>query len=107
MKKQQRIETYLSKNALGYANRKTSTDIRVNCNLEAGGPTNEHVRDLIRDMILNYGSCIGSLMWEDGYWIIQNEDELTQVIQSLKNRSDGVIRRAEALRRNWENRNNG
>jgi hypothetical protein len=104
---QQRIDAYLSTNALGYSNRKTSTQIRVNCNLESGGPTNEHVRDLIRDMILNYGSCIGSLMWEDGYWIIQSEEELNQVTQSLENRADGVIRRAEALRRNWQNRNNG
>lgn len=104
---QQRISDYLTANALGYANRKTSTQIRINCDLVAGGPTNEHVRDLIREMILNQGCCIGSLMWEDGYWIIQTEQELEQVIQSLKNRADGVLRRAEALRNNWENRNNG
>lgn len=104
---QLRIEDYLSTNALGYANRKSSSEIRNNCNLEAGGPTNEHVRDLIRDMILNHGSCIGSLMWEDGYWIIQNEEELNRVKLSLENRADGVLRRAEALQLNWENRNNG
>jgi len=104
---QRRVDTYLSTNALGYANRKTSSEIRDNCRLESGGPTNEHVRDLIRDMILNHGCCIGSLMWEDGYWIIQSEEELNRVIQSLENRADGVIRRAEALRVNWQNRNNG
>lgn len=66
----QRIDTYLSTNALGYANRKTSSEIRTSYNLESGGPTNEHVRDLIRDMILKHGKCIGSLMWGDGFWII-------------------------------------
>lgn len=104
---QQVINNYLTANALGYANRKTSSQIRDNCSLEAGGPTNEHVRDLIRDMILNHGCCIGSLMWEDGYWIIQNEEELNRVIDSLESRADGVIRRADALRNNWQNRNNG
>jgi len=104
---QQRIDAYLSANALGYANRKTSSEIRDSCDLESGGPTNEHVRDLIRDMILNHGSCIGSIMWGDGFWIIQNEEELNQVVQSLQSRADGVLRRADALRRNWQNRNNG
>lgn len=104
---QLRIDNYLSQNSLGYANRKTSTEIRDNCNLEAGGPTNEHVRDLIRDMILNHSCCIGSLMWEDGYWIIQNEEELNKVIRSLESRAAGVIRRGDALRNNWQNRNNG
>ncbi|MCX6327578.1 MAG: hypothetical protein NT144_13160 [Bacteroidia bacterium] len=104
---QERISDYLSTSVSGYANQKTSTQIRINFNLDAGGPTNEHVRDLIRDMILNHGCCIGSLMWEDGYWIIQTEQELEQVIQRLENRADGVLRRAVALRTNWQNRNNG
>lgn len=104
---QQLINDYLTASALGYVNRKTSSQIRDNCRLAAGGPTNEHVRDLIRDMILNHGSCIGSVMWEDGYWIIQNEEELNRVIASLESRADGVIRRADALRNNWQNMNNG
>ena len=104
---QQRVDNYLTTSALGYPNRKTSSEIRANCGLEAGGPTNEHIRDLIRDMILNQGCCIGSIMWEDGYWIIQNEEELTRVIASLERRADGVIRRAVALRNNFQNRNNG
>ena len=102
-----RINDYLSANAIGYTNRKTSSEIRKNCRLESGGPTNEHVRDLIRDMILNHGAYIGSLMWGDGYWIIQSDEELDQVIQSLESRADGVLKRSNALRTNWENRNNG
>lgn len=73
--------------------------------LVSGGPTNEHIRDLIRDMILNHGSCIGSLMFKSGYWIINNQNELDQVVSSLENRANGVLERARALTRNWENRN--
>jgi hypothetical protein len=98
------IFDYLNANALGYQNRKSSTEIRVSLNLESGGVTNEHVRDLIRDMILNHGCCIGSLMWDSGYWIIQNEQELNQVCESLENRADSIRSRANALRINWQNR---
>lgn len=101
---QQAILDYLNQFALGYENRKSSTDIRIALNLESGGVTNEHVRDLIRDMILNHGICIGSLMWANGYWIIQNEQELNQVCQSLENRAESTIERANAIRRNWQNK---
>jgi hypothetical protein len=104
---QQRIDEYLNQQAIGYENRKTSTEIRENCGLESGGVTNEHVRDLIRDMILNHGRCIGSIMWHDGYWIIQTHDELEMATRSLEQRASGVLRRAEALRNNFANRNNG
>lgn len=104
---QQRIWDYLSQNAIGHALRKTSSEIRVSCGLESGGATNEHVRDLIRDMILEHNRCIGSIMWQDGYWIIQTEEELEMAVRSLEQRASGVLRRAEALRRNFENRNNG
>ena len=102
-----RISDYLNQNAIGYDNRKTSTEVRENCGLESGGATNEHVRDLIRDMILNHGSCIGSIMWHDGYWIIQTTEELEMATRSLEQRASGVLRRAEALRTNFTNRNNG
>ena len=104
---QRRIFDYLNANAIGYDNRKTSTDIRENCSLESGGVTNENVRDLIRDMILNHGSCIGSIMWHDGYWIIQTEEELGMATRSLEQRASGVLRRAEALRTNFLNHSNG
>jgi hypothetical protein len=46
-------------------------------------------------------------MWHDGYWIIQTEAELEMATKSLEQRASGVIRRAEALRANFNNRNNG
>lgn len=104
---QSAILSYLRENALGYDNRKTSTQIREELNLESGGVTNEHVRELIRDLILSHNACIGSLMWGNGYWIIQTEDELNRVCESLENRADAIKNRAAALRNNWNNRYNG
>lgn len=101
------ILDYLNTNALGFANRRSSTQIREDLNLESGGVTNEHVRDLIRDMIFNHNACIGSLMWQNGYWIIQTEDELNEVCESLENRADSIRSRATALRSNWNIQNNG
>ena len=60
---QQSIWNYLNQNAIGYENRKSSSEIRDVLNLESGGPKNEHVRDLIRDMIFNHGCLTGSLMF--------------------------------------------
>lgn len=102
---QRRVWDYLNQFAQGYENRKSSSEIRDALMLESGGPTNEHVRDLIRDMILNHNCCIGSKMYKSGYWIIINEEELIDVVTSLKNRASGVMERAEALERNWENGN--
>jgi hypothetical protein len=101
---QLRILEYLNQNAIGYNNRKSSLEIRDALNLESGGPTNEHVRSLIRDMIFNHGCLIGSLMFRKGYWIIVNEQELERVINHLNSRADGVRERANILQQNWDNR---
>lgn len=101
---QQSIWNYLIENAIGYENRKSSSEIRDALNLESGGPTNEHVRDLIRDMIFNHGCLIGSLMFRKGYWVIQDEHELNMVINHLNSRADGVRERATALQKNWNSR---
>lgn len=99
---QNRIFNYLNNYAKGYDQRKTSTEIKNACGLDSGGVTNEHVRDLIRDMILNHNCCIGSMMWVDGYWIIQTKGELDMVINSLKKRSEGLNRRIISLQNNFK-----
>ena len=101
---QLRIWDYLNNHALGYGNRKSSDEIRDELNLESGGPTNEHIRDLIRDMILHHNCCIGSKMYKSGYWVIISEEELQDVVTSLRNRANGVVERVKALERNWNNR---
>lgn len=101
------ILEYLRANALGYNNRKSSTQIREDLKLASGGVTNEHIRDLIRGLILNHNACIGSLMWKDGYWIIQSEEELEDVCRSLENRANSIKNRATALRNSWRKQQNG
>jgi len=102
---QRRIWNYLNQYARGHENHKSSDEIRDELNLESGGPTNEHIRDLIRGMILNHNCCIGSD--NSGYWVITNEGELNGVVTSLRDRANGVLERASALERNWENRDRG
>ena len=102
---QRTIFEYLNTHALGYSNRKSSTQIREELNLESGGATNEHVRDLIRDLISNHNACIGSD--DKGYWIIQTETELNSVCRSLENRADAIRNRATALRNSWRTQHNG
>jgi hypothetical protein len=101
---QQQIWQYLQNNAMGDSCRKTTSEIRDACSLESGGVTNEHIRDLVRDMILNHGCCIGSN--SNGCWIINSEEELNEVIDSLRDRANSINERAEALIQNWENREN-
>jgi len=45
-------------------------------------------------------------MWNIGYWIIQNEEELNQVCESLDSRAESIVEGDNALRNNWLNRNN-
>ena len=45
-------------------------------------------------------------MWNSGYWIIQDEEELDRVCESLENRANSIVERANALRENWQ-QNNG
>ncbi|MDR2084650.1 MAG: hypothetical protein LBP67_06620 [Bacteroidales bacterium] len=54
-------------------------------------------------MIFNHGCCIGSMMWSGGYWIINSEDELNEVVKSLYDRANSINERAKAIIENWEN----
>lgn len=101
---QSEIWEYLNTHAVGFENRKSSTEIRDTLHLNSGGPTNEHVRELIRDMVFNHGCLIGSLMYRKGYWIIQNPEELDMVIRHLNSRAHKVLERADALKGNWDDR---
>jgi len=101
---QNRIWQYLQNNAVGKNNKKTTSQIRDACFLASGGPTNEYVRELVRGMIIDHSCCIGSLMWSGGYWIINSENELNEVINSLQNRANSIHRRVDAIRRNWDER---
>jgi len=101
---QKRIWDYLSKNAVGIKNRKSSNEIRDTLKLRKGGPTNDHVRHLISDMVNNHECLIGSLTYEKGYWIIENTEELNKVIEHLNSRANSVRERGITLQKNWDSK---
>jgi hypothetical protein len=100
------VLNYLTENASGYDNRKSSEEIKQVCNLNAGGPTNDHIREIVRNLVNNHGCCIGSISWDRGYWIIETDAELKRVTDSLESRANKILDRAEILRTNWRNINN-
>ncbi len=102
---EQLVLDYLEESAQGVANKKTSDEIQQALNLPTGGRTNEYTRDIIRNLIINHNAVIGSD--SRGYWIIQDEEELQNVIDSLNSRAQEIRERATALQSNWESRNNG
>ena len=100
---QRQVLEYLTNNAQGFQNKKTSDEIRNALNLPIGGRTNEYTREIIRELIFEYNAVIGSD--NRGYWIIQSEQELQEVINSLNSRAEEITERARALQQNWNNRN--
>ena len=84
-KEQRAVLDYLNENDQGTDNIRTSDEIQQALNLPTGGRTNEYTRDIIRDLIINHNALIGSD--SRGYWIIQSEDELHSVIESLNSRA--------------------
>lgn len=67
------------------------------------GNTNEPTRALIADCILNHDYPIGSN--SQGYFLIDNQNELNEVVQSLQRRIQGIQNRIAALQRGWQRRN--
>jgi hypothetical protein len=65
------------------------------------GRTQEHIRDSVRSMIKDFGQLIGSesgFHHPNGYYIIQNRDEVISTIINLLRRSQSMLNRAESLR---------
>jgi hypothetical protein len=54
-----------------------------------------HVRELVSDMVNNYGLKIGSGC--NGFYMITNEEELNHTVRNLMSRATKIIARARAL----------
>jgi len=67
------------------------------------GHTQEPTRDLIRDAIVNHGIPIGSTT-QDGYFLIDTQEELDETTTTLEQRIDGLRNRIDGLRRGWQRR---
>lgn len=109
---QKAILKYLEKNALGVPNAKNSDTI-YNEMVQQGlpvieGRTQEHVRAAIRSMIKDHSQLIGTKSGfnpPNGYYMIQNKDEVISTIMDLVGRSKSMHDRIEALKEEWNHQN--
>ena len=86
----------------GAANARHASDLEDALELEEGH-TQEPTRDMIREAIISEEIPIGSTPAQ-GYFLINSDAELEQVVEGLQARVDGLQRRIEALRRGWRRR---
>jgi hypothetical protein len=85
----------------GAANAKNADIIENNLGLDSGR-TNEPTRQLITECIVNDKYPIGS--GSKGYFLIDSEEELRDVVRSLEGRIHGLKNRIDALREGWNKR---
>ncbi|GEM_PF-5144259 len=85
----------------GSQNYQNADDIGASLGLDAGR-TAEPTRELIREAILDESIPIGSNT--NGYFLIDSEDELKSVLQSLKSRIEGLQERIDSLEEGWQRR---
>ncbi|MBM4306292.1 MAG: hypothetical protein FJ123_06090 [Deltaproteobacteria bacterium] len=64
------------------------------------GHTQEPTRDLIRDAIVEHEIPIGSTP-QDGYFLIDSEEELYEAINNLQQRIEGLQNRIKGLNCGW------
>jgi hypothetical protein len=72
------------------------------------GRTQEHVRASVRSLIKDHGQLIGSNSGfgkQNGYFMITNKSEVVETIEDLRERSQGMLERAEALKQLWNSQN--
>ena len=86
----------------GAANARHAADIEAALEIEEGH-TQEPTRDLIREAIVSEKIPIGSTP-AHGYFLINSDAELEEVVEGLQARVHGLQRRIEALRHGWRRR---
>jgi hypothetical protein len=85
----------------GKTNSKHARKLEKNLGMDTG-PTQEQTRDFIRDAIINEEIPIGST--PQGFFLINTEDELIEVVKGLEGRINGLQKRIDALKSGWERR---
>ena len=85
----------------GAENAKNADIIEGDLGMDSGR-TNEPTRQLITECILNDKYPIGSA--STGYFLIDSEDELDDVVSSLEGRIQGLRNRIDALMEGWHRR---
>lgn len=82
----------------GAANAKNADTIERDLGMDSGR-TNEPTRQLITECIVNDKYPIGS--GSAGYFLIDSQDELDEVVRSLEGRIQGLRNRIDALKEGW------
>ena len=86
----------------GKVNSQHSDDLENTLDMDAGH-TQEPTRDLIRDAMVNHEMPIGSTP-QDGYFLIDTEEELDEAVNNLQQRIVGLQNRINGLRCGWQRR---
>jgi hypothetical protein len=85
----------------GAQNAKNADILEADLGMDSGR-TNEPTRQLITECILNDKYPIGS--GNKGFFLINSENELNDVVGSLEGRIHGIRNRINALREGWQKR---
>jgi hypothetical protein len=85
----------------GSSNPQTANSLHNSLNTNPGN-TDEPTRDLIRDAVINQNIPVGSN--SSGYFLIDSEQELDDVVTSLESRIQGLQDRINSLRSGWQKR---
>jgi len=86
---------------VGKSSARTGTDLEESLEMPVGN-TNEPTRGLIADCITNDEYPIGSN--SNGYFLIDSDQELQEVVDSLNSRIAGIQSRIAALQKGWNRR---
>ena len=94
------VRGYLKTNCVGKEKAEKSPKIRTMCALPAS-QTEEIVREMIREL-LEDGVPIGSCA--KGYFVIETLEELTEVVEGLRSRIQGIETRIGLISHNFANK---
>ena len=95
------VEELISKLENGKNNAKHALKLEKELSLDIGN-TQETTRNLIRNAIVNHNIPIGSS--QAGYFLVDTEAELDNVVQSLQKRIKGLQDRIDGIQNGWEKR---
>lgn len=91
----QEISTLIGLLKHGKKNAQKAIHLEQLLNINSKFPTQEKTRDLIREAIIQHNIPIGSCT--KGYFLIGNQKELLEVVDSLDNRILGIKNRRNSL----------
>lgn len=93
------IHNYLKKYAIGYQNRKTSSELIKIFNIKSDDILRECIREIRDSDIFHKTICSKSGSGGNGYWIATDVDEIIKSANALEKRGWNCIKRAKIMKR--------